>query len=199
MKILFLTTKLRPKLAKASLESLKKTVGDKAEIIICEDKKLEGHVFNFNKSLSKIGFDDDIVKCDNDLFYPDGWYDKFLEEMDEETAVCMGRNGVDWGCLMMIPKEVLRKVGYMNEEYGKYGYADCSYRARIKVAANLKFLELDFKHDEETGIIEKIPEKLSKEREKLTKKNRGLYDYRMAQIWGGERPPELFYKKYTRP
>lgn len=193
MKILFLTTNLRPTLSKVSLKSLRETTNH--EIIVCNDKNLEGHVFNYNKSLHKIGFDDDILKCDDDLIYPEDWFEKFKDHFNQATVVCMGRDGSDWGCLMMIPKTVLKKVGYMWEGFGKYGYADCEYRERIRRVAQIIPLELPFLHDKETGIIEDIPKTLAEERELLVKNNLGEYNRRLSKIYSNK-SAGYFPKKY---
>jgi len=166
---------------------------------------MEGHAYNFNKSLSNIGFDDDIVKCDDDfVFYDKDWLDKFKKQMDKNTAVCYGKYGNHWGGLMMIPKEILRELGYMNEEFGKYGYADVLYRSRI-LRAGFKIHTIDslhILHDDDNPQPEfknTISKELAEERARLVSKNKKKYDIMCGDLIVDKRNVKVYYDKYKKP
>lgn len=69
-----------------------------------------------------------IVLCDDDTFpIKEGWVE-WLVGLDVDHYVL---NEQIPGCFLLLTREVVEQVGYMNTEYGKYGWEHLGYYMRI--------------------------------------------------------------------
>lgn len=168
---------------------------------IYEDLDHKGVAYSTNKCLDALKDCDHIFIFNDDCFpIKKGWekvYTEtglnhllyFRETVDIENMKT--ENGVDWftncgGCLMYITKEVIEKVGYLNKDYGLYGYEHAGYSMRIHKAgltphpymvpsnAGEYIYSLDYDNYLDFGIDHK-PSLTVKEAEDSIKENRQIF------------------------
>ena len=93
---------------------------------------------------------DYVIKVDDDVVFADmEWltkYEKVLTSLDLGFVTMANRRKVMdsvegiglcetfTGCVMMISRKVIDKIGYWNEEYGPFLWEDLDYQARVEAA-----------------------------------------------------------------
>lgn len=141
-----ITTYLRPQHLELCLQSIEKFKGNhNIEVYIWDDSDhKKGIAYGKNMCLYNLKHCDHIFLFDDDCFIiSDGWIDYFINSgynhacyMNESyQRVYTGDKHTSYnmssGVFIYITKHCFNTVGYMNPEYGRYGYEHSGYSHRI--------------------------------------------------------------------
>ena len=111
---------------------------------IHEDVHYKGVAYSKNQNLKTLQDCDYIFLFDDDCYVTkEGWADYFINSkqhhllfLNKSHNKLASHGEVEYftdcgGVFMFLTKEVLNKVGYMNPEYGQYGFEHAGYSNRI--------------------------------------------------------------------
>lgn len=148
-----LTTYNRPKHLEYCLSQIKKHTSAPYKIHVADDSiERKGIAYRKNECLKELKECDYIFLFDDDCFsIKDEWYKLFIQRSIEgnqhflylkETSTIRfvsHKQGVNsftncGGAFMFMTKEVVKKVGGFNKQYGLYGYEHAGYSQRIHKA-----------------------------------------------------------------
>jgi hypothetical protein len=138
------TTPNRKEYIETWIENFEKVKPTNYHLHIHEDVNYKGVAYSKNQNLKTLQDCDYIFLFDDDC-YPikDGWADYFINSkqkhllflnkshnkiiVHDEVEIYNDCGGV----FMFLTKEVLNKVGYINSDYGQYGFEHAGYSNRI--------------------------------------------------------------------
>ena len=138
------TTPNRNKYVNYWIENFEKVKPINYHLHIHEDVNYKGVAYSKNQNLKTLQDCDYIFLFDDDC-YPirEGWAEYFINSNEHHLLYLnnnhnkyIDKNEVELyydcgGVFMFLTKEVLNKVGYLNSEYGQYGFEHAGYSNRI--------------------------------------------------------------------
>lgn len=192
----------RPKHLELWLNQYSLYKSDEMSLLVVDDtKERKGVAHRTNEILNHFKDCDHIFIFNDDCFpIKKGWEKVYIEtglnhllyfRETVDIEKMKTESGVDYftncgGCLMYITKEVIEKVGYLNKDYGLYGYEHAGYSMRIHKAgliphpymvpsnAGEYIYSLDYDNYLDFEIDHK-PSLTVKEAEESIKKNRQIF------------------------
>jgi hypothetical protein len=138
------TTPNRKEYVDRWLEYFEKFKPSNYHLHIHEDVHYKGVAYSKNQNLKTLQDCDYIFLFDDDCYVTkEGWAEYFINSkqhhllyLNKSHNKLASHGEVEYftdcgGVFMFLTKEVLNKVGYMNSEYGQYGFEHAGYSNRI--------------------------------------------------------------------